>query len=265
MVDLIVEFGGGVVGLNQPELLDYVRKFAAEHWDFRQGRERQQASRPAQVDVNRRQIILDAAQELGLMGVSGIALLTVNVVVVLAGTVWATRDRLLRALELLHDSVAAERLVILGGDRFLSDGERAWFGEMGLPDCRDEASAMRAIVSHEESPLGHVGDGDPPIEILIAPSGQPAHRTNTEDQLRYLDEHTKAAGTALCVTNAIYVPYQGATAVRCLGFESGWGVEMASVAPGPSSADSWYLYLQEIKAAIDAMIVLRRYLADQTP
>ena len=100
MIDLIVEFGGGVVGLNQPELLDYVRKFAAEHWDFRQGRERQRASRPAQVDVNRRRIILDAAQELGLMGVSGIALLTVNVVVVLAGTVWATRDRLLRALEL---------------------------------------------------------------------------------------------------------------------------------------------------------------------
>lgn len=197
------------------------------------------------------------------MGGAPTSWLDVDITIVLSGVMWATRDRLLQALTLLHDSVDAGRLVLPSGVRSLQDGEREWLRQIGLPVCDNELEAIEQIVAHETSPLGHVRPSDPPIEIMVAASSDSTRRTNTEDQMRHLAENVQDARSALCVTNAIYIPYQGVTCARCLGFDAGWTVEMAAVPPNPDNGRSEHLYLQEIKSAIDAMTTLRDQLVKQ--
>ena len=67
MTDLVVAFGGGVVGLRGAELANYLRRFAAEHWDFRHGLERQQIS-PPKLGAKYRQLTMRAAEKLGVDG-----------------------------------------------------------------------------------------------------------------------------------------------------------------------------------------------------
>jgi len=263
-------------------LLDRLADLSAG-WDFRRNRERNFID-GAPAEVNGRvvadRLVIAAARALGLVDAVTITGRTFSHLVVLSGLATACVNRTHRAADLLRGGLAADAVAVLGAHRALGGAEPSRARDAGLGDLTDEAEVLVAAtrkafglgpppVAHESQPptdpkhqtAFHAASARyqwPSVEVVIAPSGDPAsRRANTADQLRYW---AQLAGIGrdddvLILTTQIYVPYQHLETVRVLGLERGCGVYSCGVDPASSPLPriapfGGRDYLQEIRSAL---------------
>jgi hypothetical protein len=264
------------------ELLARLAKLSGD-WDFRGrkgGVERNFIGTEAVV-VNDREIpeelIISAAQALGLVTATPIPPERFTSLVVLSGLVRACVNRTRHAATLLHDGVQANSVTVLGGHRELGGDELVLAKQHGYGEPFDEADVVLAAAreafglgspqeSQESGPHRNDWDNElwsawaryrwPGIDVLIVPSGEPGKRVNTVAQLRYLATQNGIGrdDRVLLLTTQIYVPFQQMTALRVLGIERGCAVYCCGVDAGssflPGLSFSGRSYLQEVRSAL---------------
>jgi hypothetical protein len=262
-------------------LAELVRQSA--DWDFRGRKERDFiGAEPARVNgrVIPDELVLSAADALGLVQAEPVPDGTYTHLVVLSGLVRACVNRTAHAAALLEHGLRAASTVVLGAHRELSEGEREQAGVLGLAAATDEAEAVLAAARRafglgepSESQLSapwSAGWDDArqgasawfrwkDVEVVIAPSAEPAQRrANTDDQLRYW---AAAAGIGpadrvLLLTTQIYVPFQQLVGLRILGLERGCAVACCGVDAAtsviPPATFGGRSYLQEVRSALRA-------------
>jgi hypothetical protein len=264
------------------ELLGRLATLSAD-WDFRGrdgGVERDLIGAKA-VDVNGQvideELIVSAAEALGLVSAAPVPGEQFSALVVLSGLVRACVNRTVHAAHLVTNGVRADSVTVLGGHRKLSNGEQAQAAQLGFGEQFDEADVVLAA-TRQAFGLGepqqakesgaHPGDWDdglwsawahyawPGIQVLIAPSSESSRRVNTVDQLRYWasDNGIGRHDRVLLLTTQIYVPYQQFGGLQVLGIERGCSVYCCGVDAAssylPAATFSGRSYLQEIRSAL---------------
>ena len=285
MAELVAEFGGSTAGLRPDALLDYLDQFSAEHWDFRQGRERNLAERVI-FPEEREAVILARAADLGLAQVPP-RHPHYDTVVMTGGMVRAgiAKPRYVRML--LDGGLRVDNIVFLGGFRPFGGDEHEVAAGLGIAG-NNEFDAMVAGLERAFGPLG-----EPRVEEVVAstqngswrelswevsgvrvsavaaPSSAPQRRrANTVDTYRFWAGQRRNASeqSVLIVTAPVYVPYQGAGAVEVLGVEFGLAVETVGISRRTGHLGRFSQeyearhHLQEIRSAIRGMRALRRSL-----
>ena len=265
-------------------------------WDFRASRERYLIERtPA--DVNGRQLpdalVLGAARALGLVEASPPpAGSEFSHLVILGGQPRACVNRAHLASELVRRGLRVNTVVALGAHRGLADTEREQAASAGLGRLDDEADVLLAATSRAfglgvpatvEEPRtppdpSHPAEFHgasaryrwPSAEVVIAPSDAPeSRRAETGDQLRHWAglAGLNSAENVLILTTQIYVPYQHLVAARVLGLTYGCGVYSCGVDAASSLIPGRDFgardYLQEIRAALYAALMLLRQASEQ--
>ncbi len=285
---LVGAFGGATGGRRGAELLRWLDGFAALHWDFRRGRERN-AIGGHPLTSNQSELTLALAPELGLADREQPTLRRYDTVLMTGGMVRAGIVKPRFVAELLRDGLSCDRVVFLGGFRpFAGDeaevaaalgvradnefgamvaGLDAAFGPLGEPEAVEE-SGENSYSSWRENSWSL--PGLPRLSVLAAPSSHPARRrANSADTYRFWAERRRAPSeqSVLQVTTPIYVPYQSTVASHILGLDRGLAVETVGV--GRTASDLGPLsqpflpehHLQEVRATIGAMLTLRARLA----
>ncbi|WP_326560160.1 hypothetical protein [Micromonospora sp. NBC_01796] len=259
--------------------LDELERFTAEHWNFREGRERHQARRvdfAPEVD----ELIRAAATSLGLAGRQTPAHRSYDHLLVLGGGVRTSVARADFAASVLRAGVVTGTVAGLGGTRPLVDQEDA-VREIGLRDCPTEGDAVdeglrRAFALGEptrrrsgETELGEGWwvrsylDRQPAVHALAVASSRPGQRANTADSLFGWAEMAEPAEgeRLLLVTTDLFVPFQHCDAVHMLGLRHGCSIDTvgldAAVSPWlpPSRTDA---VVQEIRSAVLSVRALYR-------
>ena len=289
------------------EFLDRLAELSAA-WDFRGQRERNFiAGEPAEVGgrLIPDHLVLAAAGALGLVSGQPLPSRPFSHLVVLSGLLRACVNRTHYAAGLLRGQLDPGSVTVLGAHRMLGGAEPQQARDLGLGDLDDEADVIVAATrqafglddparSETSEPSGVMPRGEltaeqkkdlhaasaihrwPTVEVVIAPSGDPAERrANTADQLRYWAALASLGRRhdVLLVTTQIYVPYQHMDALRVLGLERGCGVYSCGVDAAnallPAKAFGGREYLQEIRSALRAAATLLRAArdtaADQAP
>ncbi|WP_394768366.1 hypothetical protein [Lacisediminihabitans sp.] len=288
LAELVAAFGGSTAALRGARLLDYLETFAAEHWDFRAGRERNLAEEVA-LTPEQDALILARASALGLAGRENPSLSRYDTVLMTGGMVRAGIVKPRFVAELLDGGLEVGHVVFLGGFRAFAGDEHALATALGVRGS-DEFAAMVGGMELAFGPLG-----EPEVEermtdnphlswrelswstprarlsVIAAPSADPSRRANSADTYRFWARERRSASehSVLLVTTPVYVPYQGAAAVEVLGLENGLAVETVGVSASASDLGEFsqpFLpqhHLQELRAAVGAMRSLRgRLLAE---
>ena len=287
MAALVSEFGGSTATRTPGDLLDYLDAFAASHWDFRGGGERNLASAP-DFPAGREAVIQTATATLGLDSSAGPSRRSYDAVLMTGGMVRAAvvKPRYVRALvdagltagSILFlgafrrfagdEAEVAERLGISGAGEFdaMVSGVDAAFGPLGEPSV-DGSSHDNPYLSWREVTWKQ---GPSMVGVLATPSSEGTRRANTADTLRvWARRHAASTGSVLLVTTPVYVPYQNAVAVEVLGLEQGLSVETVAVSAAASDlgADTQIFAashkLQELRSAIHGMRDLRKALEER--
>jgi hypothetical protein len=261
---------------------DLLNRLAAlcDDWDFRKGVERHLVA-PGVAEVNGRvipeELIMAAAEALGLVSATPVPPENLSALVVLSGTVRACVNRTRHAAALRGGAVRADSVTVLGGHRQLVGGEPEQAAQLGFGEQFDEADIVLAAArqafglgeppdSKESGPRRDGWDDElwtawaqyawPGIQVLIAPSGDPGRRVNTMDQLRYWASENGIGrhDQVLLLTTQIYVPYQQFSGLRVLGVERGCGVHCCGVDAAnsylPAASFKGHNYLQEVRSAL---------------
>jgi len=285
---IVAAFGGSVPGYFGEARLRWLDGFASVHWDFRQGRERNSIS-PSGLTPEQTDLVWSNASDLGLAGRELPARPHYDTVIMTGGMVRAGIVKPRFVAELLESGLACEHIVFLGGFRAFSGDEadlaaalrvradnefgvmvaglEMTFGSLGAPDVTagvgdTSNSSWRQLSWHVE--------GLPRLSVLAVPSSDPMRRrANSADTYRFWAEERRTPGerSVLQVTTPVYVPYQSAVAVEILGLDLGLSVETVGVSASASDLGEFsqvFLaenHLQELRAAIGAMLDLRRRLA----
>ena len=285
---VIAVFGQSLSGRDGKARLKWLDDFAAVHWDFRQGRERDSITRvnltSIQIDV-----VFERAQDLGLAGRETPTRGRYDTVMMTGGMVRAAIVKPRFVAQLLGDALECDHILFLGGFRPFSRKEASLAQKLGVR-ADDEFGAMLFGLEQTFGPLGEPevfdGTGDRPqsswrqltwyreklprVSVLAAPSSDPVHRrANSADTYRFwaAECRTSAERSVLQVTTPIYVPYQSAVAVSILGFDHGLAVETVGTSATAGDLGEFsqpFLakhHLQELRAAIGAMLALRRRIA----
>jgi len=282
---VVAAFGDAeLVGLAPTAALDALEGFAAEHWDFRAGRERNLARvpefTPAQLTA------IDAATAaLGLDGTPPPSRGHYDAVVMTGGMVRAgiVKPRYLR--ELADAGLDWGEGVFLGGFRPFAGDELDLAPRLGVAGD-NEFDAMVAGL-REAFALGLVPDAEfwgggtgaagwrdvvwmvdgRRLRVVAAPSSEPdVRRANTADTYRFWAMRAPDVRSVLVITTPVYVPYQGAVAIEILGLEFGLSVETVAVSASATDlGPDTQLFLphhrlQELRSAIHGMRRLRRRL-----
>ena len=283
---VIATFGHSLPRQVGEDRLTWLDSFAAMHWDFRQGGERDSISHRG-LTSTQTDIVFGRASDLGLLGRETPTRRRYDTVIMTGGMVRAGLVKPRFVAELLKGGLECDHILFLGGFRPFSQVEAALAQALGVR-ADNEFGAMLFGLEQTFGPLGEPevvdGQGDTPswrqlswsrqtlprVSVLVAPSSDPLHRrANSADTYRFWAEErrTVAEQSVLQVTTPIYVPYQAAVAVSILGFDHGLAVETVgtSAAAGDlgdfSQPFSAKHHLQELRAAIGAMLALRRRLA----
>lgn len=274
--DLVLAFGGRIPsGAPLGTRLAYLDSFSAEHWDFRRGRERNLAM-AAEFPPALEEQIRDSAEGLGLVTPEPPQRDSYDVALVLGGLVRACYVRPRYAAWLIQHDTALQKVVALGGFRPLGGDEHDLAAALGI-DSANEFGAMVAGVQRafgftdsptiEQSSQGEPSNADwavatfngpPSVEVLAAPSAAPGdRRANTADTYEWWSHRFDARGRSiLIITSTIYVPYQGADAIRLLAIPNGAFVDTVGVPPANSDLGRWTQtftaanYLQEVRSSI---------------
>jgi hypothetical protein len=280
----------GIRGADAASALRALDAFAATHWDFRAGRERNLAE-ARELTPAQRAAIDSMAGPLGLDGTSPPRHRHYDAVLLTGGMVRAgiVKPRFLR--ELADAGLAFDEGVFLGAFRAFAGDEQELAPRLGVPGD-DEVDAMREGMERAFGPLPHPvvesfegpgpweswrderwGAGEGVLRVLAAPSSAPTERrANTADTFRFwARRHARPGARILVVTTPVYVPYQAAIAVEVLGLESGLAVE--TVAVSESANDLGELTqrfgtrqrLQELRSAVAGLRGLRERLAVGQP
>jgi hypothetical protein len=253
-------------------------------WDFR-GRARRMernfiGTEPAEVNglIVPDDLVVAAATALGLVTAGPPPTAPVTHLVVLSGLVRACINRTRHAADLLGQGLRAGSTVILAGHRELGGDEPALARDEGLGELFDEADAVLAATrqafslgdpewARESGPRPARWDEAlrsawaryhwPDVEVVVAPSGDPAaRRTNTADQLRFWAQEAGIGRTdqVLLLTTQIYVPFQQLVGIRLLGLDRGCSVSCCGVDAAssylPAATFGGKSYLQEIRSAL---------------
>jgi hypothetical protein len=270
---VVAVFDHSVPELAGEDRLKWLDGFAAAHWDFRQGRERDAIS---QSGLTSRQTdsVFAQAPVLGLAGPERPTRRRYDTVMMTGGMLRAGIVKPRFVAELLENGLECDHIVFLGGFRPFSPEEASLaralgeqtFGPLGKPEVVGGAgdtphSSWRQLSWHRENLLR--------LSVLAAPSSDPVHRrANSADTYRFWARERRSAAelSVLQVTTPIYVPYQSAVAVGILGLDHGLAVETVgtSAAAGDLGEFSQQFlaehHLQELRAAIGAMLALRHRL-----
>jgi len=270
-------------------LLEWLDSFAASHWDFRRGAERNLAARvslPAELE----RLVGEAAPVLGLAGPYALQQRSYDTILMTGGMVRAGIVKPRFARELLSAGVTARNVVFLGAFRPFAGDELPLAPLLGVRGD-NEVDSMVCGMELAFGPLGspvvegaESGSGnaawrvwtwhlpDVTLRVIAAPSSEPLlRRANTADTYRYWAAEIRepTGASVLVVTTPIYVPYQGAGAVEMLGLEHGLAVETVGTSDTASDLGEYsqrFLaqnHLQELRAAIGAMRRLRVRLSER--
>ena len=280
MAELVSAFGGAPVGSGS-ELLDWLERFSAQHWDFRAGAERNLGSAPRFSPVQVRETER-ACLALGLASVDPPRRTSYDTVLMTGGMIRAgiVKPRFVR--ELLRAGLDATSIVFVGAFRSFAGDEAETAAKLGVRGT-GEVDAMVAGMDDAFGPLGEPDvlesiaenpflswrqlswqRGNTTLRVVAAPSSHPQRRANTADTFRFWAEHHSVREqSVLVVTTPIYVPYQGAVAVDVLGL--GHGLTVETVAVSTTASDLGELSqefrtehkLQELRSAIRAIGSLR--------
>ena len=282
LIELVREFGGAGRDAANLEALDV---FASLHWDFRAGRERDQAAAPHLTDAQCA-LILEHADSLGLKNRDVPDSRHYDVAILTGGMVRAAIVKPRAVNELRAGGIVIDHVVFLGAHRRFSTDEDALAKALGVSGD-DEVDGMICgvrlgfslgdgpAVDRSPEPVGPAswgrwawGPAGGGVEVIAAASADPARRrANTADTFRFwADRFADAARSVLVITTPIYVPYQGAVAVETLGIERGFVVETVGVSVAAHDLgdltqpfDARH-HLQELRSAIHGMASLRRAL-----
>ena len=280
---LVRAFDGSIPELRGAERLSWLDAFAAVHWDFRGGLERNLADDVA-LKPQQEQLVLAHAGELGLAGIHRPSRAHYDTVLMTGGMIRAGIVKPRFVVELLESGLEVDRITFLGGFRDFVGDEIELARAFGIKGD-NEFDAMVAGMELAFGPLGEpaieelVGESRNAswceyswatartrLSVIAAPSSAPdVRRANSADTYRFWAERrrTEAERSVLLVTTPIYVPYQGAAAVEILGLDYGLAVE--TVGTDDSAADlgeysQLFLprhHLQELRSAVGAMFSLR--------
>jgi hypothetical protein len=286
---LVSAFGGESGRRSPGPFLEWLDLFAARHWDFRRGRERNLAD-AGELTAGQERLILALAPGLGLSGVERPMGGRYDVIILTGGMVRAGIVKPRFAAELLAGGLVADHIVFLGAFRPFAGDELELARALGV-EGDNEFSAMVTGMQRAFGPLGEPtvteGLADDPnaswresvwespiarLSVVAAPSSDPQRRrANSIDTYRFWANHRRGAleRSVLQVTTPVYVPYQAAAAVEVLGLEFGLRVETVGVSATASDLGALsqpFLashHLQELRAAIGAMRSLRSKLTRQ--
>ena len=282
LVELVRAFGGAGRDAADLAALDV---FASSHWDFRAGRERDQAAATHLTDAQCA-LILEHADSLGLANRDVPGSQHYDVAILTGGMVRAAIVKPRAVNELRARGVVIDRVVFLGAHRPFSADEKVLAKALGVSGD-DEVDGMihgvrrgfsvgdGAAVDRSPEPAGPAswgrwawGHAAAAVEVVAAASAAPAHRrANTADTFRFwADRFADDALSVLVITTPVYVPYQGAVAVETLGIERGFVVETVGVSVTASDLGELTQpftarhHLQELRSAIHGMASLKRAL-----
>ncbi len=287
LASIVWSFGGCVPTGDGADRLAWLDGFAGVHWDFRRGRERdsigQSGLTSAQTDT-----VLEEAPALGLTGRETPSQGRYDTIIMTGGMVRACIVKPRFAAKLLASGLRCDNILFLGGFRPFSRDETDLAAALGVR-ADDEFGAMVAGLELAFGPLGvpelvegsggtpfsswrHLSwqrNGLPRLAVLAAPSSDPVHRrADSADTYRFWagERMMPAERSVLQVTTPIYVPYQSAVAVSILGLDHGVAVETVGVSAEANDLAEFTQqfraehFLQELRAAVGAMLSLRRRL-----
>jgi hypothetical protein len=280
-------FGGSVPVDGAAHRLGWLDEFAAAEWDFRRGKERDSIGRTALTSIQIGTVFAQSS-DLGLAAREMPSRRRYDTVIMTGGMVRAGIVKPRFVAELLQTGLECDHILFLGGFRPFSHEEAVLAQALGI-DADDEFGGMLAGLEQAFAPLGvpEVIDGTgetphsswrhlswhrhglPQLSVLAAPSSDPEHRrADSADTYRFWasERRNTAERSVLQVTLPIYVPYQSAVAVGILGLDHGLSVETVGASASASDLGPYsqpFLaehHLQELRAAIGAMLALRRRL-----
>lgn len=274
-----------MAGLRGAELFDALERFAAKHWDFRRGRERNLAT-TARLTANQVAAIDIAAANLGLKGTAPPRLNHYDAVIMTGGMVRAgiVKPRYVR--ELAERGIEWKEGIFLGGFRRFGGDEvplAPLLGVAGDNEFDSMSVGMRQAFDLGSAESTHGFDhtiGVQPeasdwreecwnwhgrtLRVIAAPSSDPQNRrANTVDTYRFWASRANGIRSVLVVTTPIYVPYQGAGAIEVLGIERGFSVETVAVSATSSNLGQHSQVFtaqhraQELRSAIHGLRNLR--------
>ncbi len=260
---------------------DYIRELHdfMPRWDYRNGRERW-AVEDDGIVTDDPGFVMEQVKLLGLVDAvppTG----DVDHIIPLGGARSSNHIRCLMAKKVIDEyGCMPKTLVALSGTRPINEIERPYIDEyakgaqteyeaicaalekvFGLDtytektDINENINLCSAVRKYD----GKYGSSE--IFSLAAPSSDPGRRADSYDTFEYMLKHFKigAGSRLLLVTSTIYVPFQYLKFMKMAiagGFEVDCiGTDISGAAPpvGPAS------YLQEVKAAVDAIFELYRY------
>ena len=286
---LVEAFGGPEPAPNAPAAVTLARLDAfSERWNFRAGRERNEAA-DAHFTGAQRSAIADAARALGQLDLELPEAREWDVIVVLGGLVRACISRpVVTAALLAEDRLSTREVLGIGALRGINDGERALAAR--IPDIippgevpRDELDAMTLGFRHAfglDGVFDETGENHASIDtswrerryrthvertyrIIAAPAPRPGGRATTSDVLAWFGRRDAvAAGTRiLLITTEIYRHYFLVDAVRTLGLCRGAIVDCLGISPAQADPRLAMEFphsdrLQEIRSSIRALRAL---------
>jgi hypothetical protein len=275
---VVKEFDSHYAHIKDPnERLDYLKKLAAERWDFRKGRERYEITEKQAMDEPGSKlggIVFEGASRAEMASPSSATLKHYSIMAILGGANKSPYYRLKYALE---QKITYDMLAYLGSEREVLAPEK-------------EQSKSYAAGAHTEFDLGkgailtlmreqladggydvvtsewHIGrlrrkDGLP-IFLLSAPpflGGKRANTADTYDFMRRLEQEAfNPTKNILFATGAIFRYAQYFDAVREISLRTGVDIEVIGYEPKYANLEfTPSQFLQELKSAADAAVRLR--------
>lgn len=283
---LVKAFGGNLSqGTSMEVRLRQLISFS-EIWDFRRQKGArdnhtgEQARWLIQAELNREQeqVIMETAEELGLIGKQFPVEKQFDHMLVLGGVRMSClyRTRYARDLYEKHE-ISADEIVCLTGMRPVMESERMTTDTYALEaeteydfmcmavkqifdspavldkqeEIRENRNASWALTRYEHIPR---------ISVLAAPSSEPdIRRANTADTFTFYEKIQEVGRNKklLLITSQIYVPYQQMEAIRILGIPKGHYVEAVGFpqewSVGLKGLQTPANYLQEIRSTLLSM------------
>lgn len=270
--------------LTLAEKLKWLEEFSTSVWDFRSGKERNQAYNPS-LTKSQLQALSETAANLGLTGSPGPTLGHYDAVLLTGGMVRAGIVKPRFLAELATRGLDWGSAVFLGASRPFGGDEIELARQLEITG-ENEIDAMtiglqRAFSLDEPDQIIEQGAGfarserriwrtkSHLFEVMAAPSSEPeSRRANTADTLEFWVRNQSGSVTVLVITTSVYVPYQGAVAVEILGVGHGIGVETIAVSEEANNLGALTQVfepkhqLQELRSAIHGMHRLFARLSD---
>lgn len=268
------------------ERIDYLAKLAAEHWDFRKGRERFEITETFAMDnpdSELGRLIHEGTRYMEMSKPSTATLFHYSILGILGGAFRSPYNRLKYGLE---QDVTYDTLVFLGSERELLPPEQEQTKDYA-PGARTEfdlgIGAIKTLMNDQltnEEYEEKIVDGRVlhlktkeklPILVLSAPVIQGGKRANTADTYDYLRRIEEAGliqnptKNILFATAGMYRYAQYFDAVRELSLKTGIDIEIVGFAAAYSGTKfKASQFLQELKSAADAAVRLRNAIQDSS-